>query len=340
MEWVALLVSMPFMITITVVITLWMSGAFYYDVGREAKWARMLVVAWLAAAAATFLVWQPMWQPFVVLLGFFTVFLGWWLSLRPSNDRNWEPNSAVLPRVSRDGDAILIQNVRNTEYRTATDYTPRYEDRMYHLSGLRGAECLMFYWGSPWMSHPISVFDFGDEGRVCISIEVRYRVGQKYSVFRSLYRQQEMIYIVADERDVILRRTKYAENNDGYLYRLNADIEEVRRVFLDYMDVINELHEKPRWYHGLFANCTTTVYRQRHTQVPCDWRILVNGQLDRSMYERGRLDRSQPFEVLKRESWINEIANNAPREDFGDHVRRELKLRRSDGRLAPVADDA
>ena len=180
------------------------------------------------------------------------------------------------------------------------------------------------------MSHPILVFDFGAEGRVCISIEVRYRVGQEYSVLRSLYRQQEMIYIVADERDVILRRTKYAENNDGYLYRLDVDVEEIRTVFLDYVDVINSLHEKPRWYHGLGANCTTAIYRQRHTRVPCDWRILINGQLDRSMYDRGRLDRSQPFEVLKRESWINEIANGAPMEDFGDHVRRELKGLRDD----------
>ena len=134
------------MITVTVVIALWMSGALYYDVGREAKWARLLVVGWLAVAAATLLVWQPMWQPFVVLLGVFAIFLGWWLSQRPSNDRNWDPNSSVLPRVLRDGDAIVIQNVRNTEYRTGTDYTPRYDDRTYHLSRLRAADCLMFYW--------------------------------------------------------------------------------------------------------------------------------------------------------------------------------------------------
>ncbi len=330
MECAALFVSTPLMIVVTITIALWMSGAFYYDVGRESRWAYLLVAGWLTVVVTAFLVWQPMWQPFLAVLGPFAIFLCWWLSQRPSNNRNWEPNSAILPRVSRDGDTIVIENVRNTEYRTATDYTPRYDDRTYHLSRLCAVDCLLFYWGSPWMSHPILVFDFGTDGRICISIEVRYRVGQDYSVLRSLYRQQEMIYVVADERDLVLRRTKYAEGNDGYLYRLQVDIEEIRTVFLDYVKVINSLHESPRWYHGLCANCTTAIYWQRHSRVPCDWRVLINGQLDRSMYDRGRLDPSQPFEVLKRESRINEIANRAPMEEFGDYVRRELKGLRND----------
>lgn len=318
------------MVVVAISIAVWMSGALYYDVGRETKWARLMVVGWFVVVLTAFLVWQPMWQPFLALVGTLAIFSCWWLLQRPSNDRNWGPNWAVLPRVSRDDDTIVIHNVRNTEYRTAEDYTPRYDDRTYRLSQLRAVDCLLFYWGSPWMSHPILVFDFGVDGRVCISIEVRYRVGQKYSVLRSLYRQQEMTYVVADERDVILRRTKYAEGNDGYLYHLQADAEEMRTVFLDYVEVVNSLHQRARWYHGLCSNCTTSIYRQPHSRVPCDWRIVLNGHLDRSLYDRGRLDASRPFDVLKRESQINEIANRVPIEAFGDTIRRELEELRSD----------
>jgi hypothetical protein len=325
-----LILSSILMLVITISVTLWMAGALYFDVARSGKWARPLAFGWIAGVVTILLVVQPLWHAWLVVLSIFVLFLCWWLSQRPSHDREWEPNSAVLPRVSRDGDAVKIENVRNTTYRDETDYTPSYDTRTYHLSKLRAVDCLLFYWGSPWMSHPILVFDFGEVGRVCVSIEVRYRVGQEYNVLRSLYRQQELIYVVADERDVILRRTQYAEGNDGYLYQLQADLEEMRTVFLDYVEVINGLHERPRWYHGLCANCTTSIYRQRHSRVPCDWRILINGRLDQSLYDRGRLDRSLPFETLRQKSRINEIANRAPMEGFGDYLRRELERQRND----------
>ena len=83
------------------------------------------------------------------------------------------------------------------------------------------------------------VFDFGPDGRVCISIEVRYRIGQDYNLMRSLYRQQELVYIVCDERDAILRRTKYSAGHDVYLYRMVADEDEIRQFFAEYSERIN-----------------------------------------------------------------------------------------------------
>ena len=178
------------------------------------------------------------------------------------------------------------------------------------------------------MSHPVLVFDFGSDGRVCVSIEVRYRLGQNYSILRSFYRQQELIFVAADERDVILRRTKYGPSQEALLYRFQASAEELRTAFLDYLEAINSLCETPRWYHGLCANCTTTFYRLPHSRFRFDWRVLANGQLDRALYEDGRLDRTLPFEELRHTARLNEIANSAPENGFGDHIRRELERRR------------
>lgn len=312
-------------------ITLWMAGAIYYDVCRGAKWGRWLAAGWVGGVLLLFVAWQPLWPSFAVLIGVLALFLVWWLRQRPSHDRDWDPSCAVLPRALREGDVVTIENIRNFDYRSLDDFTSRYQTRTFHLANLKAADIIFFYWGSAWMSHPVMVFDFGPDGRVCMSIEVRYRKGQDYSILRSIYRQQELIIVAADERDAILRRTKHGRNEEAYLYRFAASIEELRVAFLDYVETINSLYDKPRWYHALCANCTTTFYRLPNSRCRCDWRVLANGRLDRALYEAGRLDRTLPFPELRRLAYLNEVANGAPEAGFEDHVHRELERRRHEG---------
>ena len=108
-------------------VALWMAGAIYFDVFQCGKWGRLAAAAWVIGVAAMFIVWRPVWQPLAVLLGVFGVFLVWWSRQTPSHDRDWEPAVAVLPRAVRDGDTVTIENVRNFEYRSEDDVTPRYE---------------------------------------------------------------------------------------------------------------------------------------------------------------------------------------------------------------------
>jgi hypothetical protein len=307
---------------------LWTAGAIYYDVCGGVRWSRLVVLAWAIAVALLFAVWRPLWQPFAVLLGVTAIFLVWWIRLKPSHDHDWHPTVAVLPRAVRQGDAITIENIRNFDYRSLDDFTPRYETRTYQLANLKGVDVIFFIWDISFLGHPALVFDFGPDGRICMSIEVRFRKGQAYSLLRSLYRQHELIFLAAEERDVILRRTKYSQGQEAYLYPVAVGPRELHEVFLDYVETINSLYEKPRWYHGMFANCTTSFYRLPSTPWRFDWRVLANGKLDKALYESGRLDRTLPFADLRRFAFLNEVANAAPDEGFGDHVRRELERRR------------
>jgi hypothetical protein len=312
------------------VITLWMVGAIYYDVCRASKWGRFLAPGWAICVTLMFAAWQPLWQPFAVLLGALALFLIWWFRQKPSHNRDWDTSVAVLPRAVRNGDAFTIENIRNFEYRSLDEFTPRYESRTVHLTNLKGADIIFFKWGSPWMSHPVLVIDFGPDGRICLSIEVRYRKGQQYSLVRSLYRQQELIFVVANERDVILRRTKYGPSQEARMYRFLAPAEEVRTGFLDYIEAINSLYQTPRWYNGLCANCTTTFYRLPNSRCRFDWRVLANGRLDKALYEDGRLDRTLTFQELQQFASLNDIANSAPENGFGDHIRGEMERRRNE----------
>jgi hypothetical protein len=241
------------------------------------------------------------------------------------HDRPWQPDVAQMAWAEIKGDEVTLHNVRNCDYRTETDYTPRWEKRVVRLSQLKGLDLAINYWGSPYMAHPIASFQFADAPPVCFSIETRKEVGESYSAIGGLYRQFELIYIAADERDVVRVRTNFRKGEDVYLYRLNTTPEKVRERFLEYLTALNHLREHAHWYNAVTTNCTTTIRTQRAaaTRAPWDWRMLVNGFGDEMLYERGGLATGGlGFADLKKQAIINPAAkeaNDAP--DFSRRIR-------------------
>jgi hypothetical protein len=258
----------------------------------------------------------------------FGLVLAWWLTLKPSHNRIWQPNVAREPWAVVDGDSVTLHNVRNCVYRTAADYTPHWETRTVRLSQLTGIDLAINYWGSPWMAHPIVSFQFAEGPALCFSIEVRKEVGESYSAVAGFFRQFELIYIVADERDVIRVRTNFLRGEDVYLYRTTVTPEQARQRFMEYLAALNELHDQPRWYNAATTNCTTSIRTQRAAarRAPWDWRILFNGKADELMFERGWLaSGGLSFAELKARSLINaaaKAADDAP--DFSRLIRIDL----------------
>ncbi len=126
----------------------------------------------------------------------------WWLSLEARNDRVWLPDVAQLPRATVDGDRLTIENVRNFHYRADGDYDEHWETRTWDLSKLRGVDLFLSHWGSPWIAHTIVSFEFEGAPPLAISIETRKEQGESYSAVLGFFRQYELYYVVADERDV------------------------------------------------------------------------------------------------------------------------------------------
>lgn len=302
----------------------WAFGALWFDF-PDPTLRRWLAGAFGLAVVLVSVLVRPRWRAKLsVALGIVLLML-WWLSLQPRQYRDWKPEVALTPHAIIDGEIVTIHNVRNFEYRTEKDFTQRYEMRRFDLRNLRAMDVFVNYWGSPYMAHPILSYDFGADGRVCFSIETRPEQGEAYSALGGLYRQFELTYVVADERDVIRLRANYRKGEDVYLYRLKAPY--VRESFLEYVRTVNELHETPRWYNAVTDNCTTAIRQQRAAahRAPWDWRMLVNGYADELLYERDGIDRSLPFAELKRISHINErakAANDAP--DFSERIREGL----------------
>jgi hypothetical protein len=249
-----------------------------------------------------------------------------WSGAEPSNDREWQPEVALLPYATIDGDRVTVHNVRNFDYRTETDFTPAYYDRSFDLRRLDRVDLVAVYWMGPAIAHLFVSFGFGGE-HLAISVEVRKERGEAYSSLAGFFRNYELIYVVADERDVIRLRTNYRKTppEDVYLFRAVAPIENGRRLFLDYMRDVNELRERPRFYNTLTTNCTTMILA--HTTVnpghlPYSWKILLSGYAPEYAYEMGRLDQSLPFAELKRRAHVNaaaQAADQAP--DFSRRIR-------------------
>jgi hypothetical protein len=114
---------------------------------------------------------------------------------------------AKTPWAETDGERITLHNVRNCDYRTETDYTARWETRNVDLAHLSGLDLAINYWGSAWMAHPIVSFQFDNAPPICFSIETRKEIGESYSAVGGIYRQFELIYVCADELDVVRLRT-------------------------------------------------------------------------------------------------------------------------------------
>lgn len=310
----------------------WAAGALYFDLPAPAIVRSGAALVWAVGALAALALVRPLRRGWLAVALGFAAIVAWWFTIEPRQDRDWRPEVAVAPHATIAGDRVTLHGVRDFEYRTEDDFTPRYLERPVHLANLRGLDFFQCYWGSPLMAHPIVSFDFGDEGRVCFSIETRKERGEGYSTLGGIYRQFELLYVVAEERDIVRLRTNLRQGEDVYLYRLQAPVEAVRELFLGYVRRIDELHEAPEFYNAITANCTTSIRLQRSPEerVPFDYRVLLNGLLDEFLYEQGRLDRSLPFAELKERAHINARARAA-----GDAADFSARIRAPDA--APAA---
>jgi len=332
---------------IVALLSLWCVMALCFDVRHG--WARYpAAIIFVALLIAIIVRVKRPWLRLAACAACTVIVLCWWLSLKPSNNRNWQTDVSQLAWADVHADHVTIHNVRNCTYRTELDYTCKWETRDYDLAQLRGADAYIVFWGSPWIAHTMVSFQFGDSDHIAFSIETRKTVGQEYSALLGFFRQYELIYIPADERDVVRLRTNYREGaagqgEDVYLYHMRADPLRARARFLEYVDRLNELHAQPEWYNALTRNCTTSIFEQREATAASplllsqwNWQILANGKLDKLIYDSGAfVTDGLPFEELKKRAYINPVAREVMGPDDPDFSQRIRKGRPGFERYPP-----
>ena len=306
----------------------WGALSLYYSASLPGILSTVAAAGFVLISLLFFFVARTWKKAMILFAVLFSLVLAFFLLKKPSNNRSWQPDAALLPYATIAGDKVTLHNIRNCDYRTETDFTVHHYDKTFDLDSLTSIDLYLVDWGLGSVVHTMLSFGFNDRDYVAVSIEARKELGEGYSTLRGFFRQYELTYVLADERDVVRLRTNYRQGETAYLYRVRGDKKLFQEVFLDYLESINRLKEQPEWYNALFTNCTTQLRghtRPYFRKVVWDWRLLANGYADELAYEKGTLDTSLPFTELKKRSIINARAREADQDaDFSRRIRDGL----------------
>lgn len=304
----------------------WATLAIYYS-NLPWPWSRLA----LAISFAAFGIWA-LWitrrprMPWV-FAGLFLLVCVWWATILPSHDREWRKDVAVMPHAVIEGDRVRIMDVRDFDYRTRDDFTVRYKERDVSLSHLTGVDFYVSFWMEGPIGHTFLSFVFDNAPPLSISIETRPEVGEGYSPIASMFKQYELIYVVGDERDLVRLRTNFRDE-EVFLYHLTISPEAARRLFLVYVERINELYDNAEWYHLLSNSCTINIVRYANVAGRTgglDIRHVLNGLIDRYFYNTGLVNTALGFDELRRRSNITEVSRAAGNgDDFPQRIRANL----------------
>jgi hypothetical protein len=305
----------------------WGALALWFQTAGGNAWKSAVVTVWISFSLAVLVaVWQGRTGAgLAALTVMFACLLVWWRRIEPSNDRIWADEVARMAQGSVGGDSVEIRNVRNFDWHTTTEYTPRWETRHYRLDQLRSADMILSYWSGRAIAHMLVSFGFYGGGHVAFSVEIRRKRSEAFSEIGGFFKEFELSVIAADERDVIRVRTN-VRGEDAYLYNLRIPPEAMRSLFLGFLDEANSLITAPRFYNTITANCTTLVYHMMKRIVgylPLDARLLFTGYLPGYVYRVGGLDSRYPLAELRARGRITERARRADRSpSFSADIRR------------------
>jgi hypothetical protein len=229
-----------------------------------------------------------------------------------ATNRIWRPDLAILPFAEFDGNQIIIRHVRNCRYRTEEDYDVRHYDMRFKLDDVKTIDFVVVpFKETTLLAHTMLSFGLSDGRYFTISVEARLDRGESYSPIGGFTDKFELIYVIADERDVIPLRTN-VRNVEVYLYRGRATPDQVQDLLVDMLARTNKLQREPEFYDLIDNNCTTNlvdhVNKLRPGRIPFDWRVILPGHSDRLAFELGLIETNDGFELTKRRAYITNVA--------------------------------
>lgn len=230
---------------------------------------------------------------------------------RPSNDRDWSVDQAVLPYSEQNGSLVTIHNIRNFQYRSTSDYTPAYYDKTFDLRKLESAWFIVEPFGAVGAAHTFVSFGFGDGDFVAISVEIRKEKGESFSPLRGLLRDYEIMYVIGDERDLVKLRTNYRRDS-VFLYPIRTTPERREAMFRSMLSRANELRARPEFYNTLTNTCTTNLVKHVNTiapdRIPFSPAVLLPANSDRLAFDLGLIETNLPFAETRSAAQINDLA--------------------------------
>lgn len=250
-------------------------------------------------------------------------------STKASNDRNWNDDQNILPTAEIKDNLVSIHNIRNFSYTSTTNYTRAYYDKTFDLNKIKKVWYVVEpFSGIPGSAHTFLSFEFENNQFVSISVEIRKEKGETYDPIKGLFNKYELMYVIADERDVIKLRSNYRKDL-VYVYPVKTTTDKARELFLDMVERANDLSQHPEFYNTITNTCTTNIVRHvdkiTPNKVPLfNLRILLPANSDKLAYDLGLIDTDLSFENARTRYFINDKAiKYADSPDFSVKIRQE-----------------
>lgn len=265
------------------------------------------VAAFLGARWATSVRWRP-----VVRSGLCAVVLLWWAFQFPSDERDWAPAASRAASATINGDVVQIRDIRNFRYRSADDFDAQWYDAEFDVSQIVGGYFVLTeFGGHDAIAHVMVSFEFEGDRFVVFSAEIRREVGETYDPIGGLFRQYELLYVIADERDAIALRTNI-HRDPTWVFPIAAGPEATGRFFVDMARRATDLAERPQWYNTLTNSCATNLALHYESvndvRLPPDYRIAMPGYSEELIAELGLLPDGLTLDQARLQFAANERA--------------------------------
>jgi hypothetical protein len=298
------------------------AGFCYFS---KARYGVTWAVAWLVLTIVSVLLLQSAPTTILTVFGLaLAAWTAWWMTMRPSNERRWVSENSQLGKGTFSGETLTIENVRNFKWQGKGRHEASWETRSYNLNELDAADLYVSTWGSPHIAHMLISFTFKHQTPLCFSIETRRERTERWSSLAGFFKAYEIMIIPGDELDHVQVRTNIRKERVR-LYRLDVDRDTAKKLLEVYVRDMNALHDKPRFYHTLWTNCTTEIARLVRAigiKTPLDWRLILTGHVPKYLYAQGTLGRALPFDALDKQADIGERARAAdPSIPFHEAIR-------------------
>lgn len=272
---------------------------------------------------------------FLGMLGVLIVFIAgllvisWWNALKPSLLRDWTEDQKILSNIVFSGSSIVdIQNIRDFQYRSTTDYDPRYTSETYDLDKIES----LYFVIEPFSTfdgpaHTMLSFGFSDGKYVSVSPEIRKEKGESFSPVSGILNSYELVYMVGTERDLIKLRTNHRKDQ-VFLYPIRASKAQIRDMFTSVLHRTDKLGKEPEFYNTIWNNCVTNIRSHanslRAEKIPVSIELLLPSHSDQVLYDLGLIDTSLPLDQARSYYQINALAEEfGESDDFSKAIRKK-----------------
>ncbi|MDP3901354.1 MAG: DUF4105 domain-containing protein [bacterium] len=250
--------------------------------------------------------------------------------VQPSLNRNWTNDQRILAHANFNEDRVKITNIRNINYRATDDYDVRYYDKTFDLNKIESVWFMVepFSGHGFGAAHTLLSFGFENGDYVAISVEIRKESDESFSAVGGLFRQYELVYVIADEQDVIKLRSNYRKDK-VFLYPTQTSKENMRALFVSMLERANKLASEPEFYNTLTSTCTTNIVAHINKivegRVPFSFKVLMPAYSDELAQKLGLINNLIPLEELRAKYLINDRA-----EKYADDPNWSQRIREID----------